>query len=240
MFQVRNDAFESSITKKSYPFVKDQTGDDRRRAIRQLENEEAEVIKTAEAKAGRRLSYRELLSHSWIQDERSLRQKLAEGTTTVSQVKTDPDANPYRRRIAEIETEYKLTDDQRRRRILMLQVAADNFDAERQAKKERESQLNSSDFRSARLDADTSLLLVRVNPIFPAQWVKMAADRLETLNSTLDVAGYWEATTKWEAQRDAFLKETADRMTVEADSIRAAAKQVRNGEAPTAEQTTGA
>jgi hypothetical protein len=238
MFQVRNDAFESSITKKSYPFSKDQTGDDRRRAIRQLENEEAEVIKTAEAKAGRRLSYRELLNHSWIQDARSLRQRLAQETKTTSQAKTDPTENPFRRRIAEIETEYKLTEDQRRRRIAMLEHSAQKWENEHAATKEREAKLNGSDYRSAKLDAETSLLLVRVNPIFPAEWTKQAQERLEKLNTSLDANDYWEATLKWEATRDAFLKDTAGRMTSEADKIRDAAKQVRNGEAP--EQIKGA
>lgn len=233
--QTRNDAFRSVLSGKEYLFHSSPDNADRKRALESLRADDAKIIEAQNQKAGRRLTWREHQA-GWQADTRPFREKFAEQVQVTSQPKHNADDNPHRKRIAEVMEDYRLTPAQRQRRIQMAELAAELWDRERAATKEREAKLSSSEYRSAKLDCETTILLCKTNPLAPREWLDSVKQRMSQLEETLDTSRYWKDTLAWESQRDRFLAECADRLETEAAKMKTDASSIRAGEAPRAEQ----
>lgn len=207
MFNQGHDSYEGGsvtnpLTGKVYTYARTPDDSDKRQAIAECEKEWNSVVAAMQKRAGRTLTLREILAGKPnVKDTRPIGQQVREDAKPIRPAEPDPDRNPYRARIEELEAQPVYVPADRaakNRRLKMMKEAAAKWDAKRQAEKDLEAKTAAA--KSDLVDAKASLCLIRMNEEFTEADVAAATERLVNLEKTLDTAAYKSARDAWETE----------------------------------------
>lgn len=229
--------FKSHLTGKVYKFSKTPDHSSRRRAIAELQRDEKAVREAnntrAESLIGRQLTEREHLSNDWLPETRSRAEQIRQDAVHTTQPQRSDDDNVFAPRAQQLREWLGKERDPNKRaqiqeRLALAEAASERFDQQLAERKAWEARLNAPEVQTARVLAESWVVLLRVSRHSESQfYLQQAQSLLKQLQETGDHEAAHAGIKELESAYDSKLRAKADSLAADAKEIQEQAKSVR-------------
>lgn len=228
--------FKSALTGKVYPYVPTRDSSDRRRALAEMEAADNQVREAASARAGRHLTDIQILRLK-TPDTRTTRQRVNDDALHNSNESSSPlhenTRNPFEARINTLKEQLaRETRPSRRegikKRLRLAENESEQFERSLEARRDWEAKVNHPDVTTARVLADSWLVLLRTSHDPELQGLyERAQEAVQNLKDTADHAACRSTLSEIETAYEAVKTNRAKALESQAAELRTQAKAAK-------------